>query len=419
MRPRSSRDIRRVNRFDLLRRVYSAEHPVTRQWLVTATGLSPATVATLTTELLALGVLVEAGREDSGGGRPRARLAVNGDHGVLVGVDVAETYVRADLFDLALRGLDSGRREIGPEDHQPDVVAAHVIGLVRGMFGRRRLTRDRLLGIGVSLPGQRHTDSGVSLFPAAVGAYEDGDPEGRFRGLLADAFGRAPFLENPLKASTVAELWFGGGRAAHDLAVVTLGTGVGVGIAVDQRLYRGATDAAGEWGHTLLVPGGRPCRCGGTGCVEAYVGAPGIMATLRERDPGGPLLHAEESATVEALAAAAGRDDPRALAVLDEVGTTLGAALATLVNILNPDTVVLGSWVAARLGRWLLPAARAGAATHALPRNLAAVDWRLSGVEGHAVSLGVAALALEGLVAGGPAAAPRPDPVPTTAHRER
>jgi predicted NBD/HSP70 family sugar kinase len=220
-----------------------------------------------------------------------------------------------------------------------------------------------------------------------------------FGDLLAAALGITVHLDNPLKASTVAELWFGAGRHHQDFAVITLGTGVGAGLAVGGSLYRGSTNSAGEWGHTRLTLDGRPCRCGDTGCVEAYVGAPGIVRHLRDRDPDSPLLHPDDqTASLNALAAAAVAGDQVALDVLADTARYLGAGIADLVNLLNLEVVILSGWVTDLLGDLLLPQVRAATGRHTLQRPFEATSIRLCQVP-EPVALGAATLALEGFLA--------------------
>jgi predicted NBD/HSP70 family sugar kinase len=179
--------------------------------------------------------------------------------------------------------------------------------------------------------------------------------------------------------------------------VVNLGTGVGAGLALGGGLHRGVSNSAGEWGHTTLVLDGRLCHCGNHGCVETYVGAPGIMQNLRELSPRSPLLHPEDqTATIEALARAAAAGDPVALKAVRDTARYLGAGISDLINLLNPEVVVLSSWVAARLGEPLLEEVRRAVARHALRRPLAATEIVLSPIPTDPVSLGAATFALEG-----------------------
>ncbi|MFJ4862280.1 ROK family protein [Streptomyces sp. NPDC088748] len=392
MAKRTAQDIRRRNRFDALRCVFAASGPVSRQEVAAATGLSFATVANLVAELLEAGVLREAGHEDSKGGRPRARLAVNAERGALVGIDVAETSVQVELFDLALKVLRSVRLPLPQTGVRPDDVVDAIVTGVEGLTDAAGAP-PRILGAGVSIPGLVEREDGVSVF-SPYWSWRDVP----LRSLLAERLPMPLYLDNPLKAGTVAEMWFGAGREVDDLLVLTLRAGVGAGIAVDGALYRGATNSAGEWGHTCLVRDGRECRCGRRGCVEAYVSTRGIARTVWELDAESPLLDPDEDAVVSNVARAAAEGDAVATETVARTARHLGEAAADLLNLFNPQALVLGGLVADRLGEPLLRQTRDVIAAHALPATLQALTFRLSTVPDNPVSLGAATFALEGFL---------------------
>lgn len=387
----TARDIRRRNRFYVLQAVYAAEGHTSRQEIARATGLSFATVGNMIAELLDVGVLAELGYDAPGIGRPRAQLAINPARGTLVGVDIAETSIHFDLFDLAMTVLRSVEIPVDPEATKPDDVAELII---RGI---RELTvddSDKVLGVGLSVPGLVEPEGGVSVF-SPYWHWRDVS----LKALLAPRLPHPLYLDNPLKASTAAHLWFGAGRDVDDLIVVTLRAGVGIGVVIDGTLYRGVTNSAGEWGHTNLVLDGRLCRCGRQGCVEAYVSAPGIVQTLREIHPSSSLFGTDDATTIAAIAAAAAREDATALEVIEKTGQYLGVAVANLVNLFNPRTMVFGDLVANLLGERLLAVTRRVAAHHAMSDPFAAVTLQLCTLPHNPSSLGAATFALEGFLA--------------------
>jgi predicted NBD/HSP70 family sugar kinase len=390
---RTSRDIRRGNRNEVLRHVI-AESPVSRQELAAVTGLSLATVANLVGELLERGVLVEVGFEDSDGGRPRGLIAVKADGGALIGVDVAETYIHVELFDLSLRVLARAEERLATGENRPEQVVAHIVSGVRAVLEQSGVASSLVFGVGVSVPGQVEREGGLSVF-APNWDWHDVP----LRDLLSQQLEFPIYLDNPLMACTVAELWFGAARGSHDVVVVNLGTGVGAGIAIGGALYRGVTNSAGEWGHTTLVLDGRACHCGALGCVEAYVGAPGIIRTLREIDPDSSLVQEDQTTAIDAMARALADGDPVAVEAVRRTARYLGAAVGNLVNLLNPQVIVLSSWVAARLGDALLAAMRETVAQHALSRPLQSTQIVLCPILSNPVSLGAATFALEGALA--------------------
>ncbi|MFP3992877.1 ROK family transcriptional regulator, partial [Streptomyces sp. E11-3] len=216
---RTSRDIRTANRYGVLRQIIAAS-PVSRQELAAATGLSLATIATLVSELTELGMVTEVGYEDSDGGRPRGLVSVHAAGGALIGVDVAETYVHVELFDLALRVLARAERELRPGENRPDQVVAHIATAVETVVEDAPVEPGSVLGVGISVPGQVDREGGSAVY-APNWDWHDVP-------LLSMLSAFLPYplhLDNPLHACTVAELWFGAARGRGDTVVVNLGTG--------------------------------------------------------------------------------------------------------------------------------------------------------------------------------------------------
>src|SRR5690606_9401928 len=265
---RTSRDIRSDSRLDVLHALLGVAS-TTRSEIARQTGLSTATVTTIVGELAEEGVIVETRGALGGIGRPTARLSMNRDRGRIIGVDVAETYMRTVVFDAALTELASSVVFYDEHALDPAVILDGAASEIRQVLERSGTSDNQVLGVGVSLPGIVQGDDGISVVV----------PHWRWRRLDLDHLReRVSFplvIDNPLRALTTAELWLGRGRENTSLATVNLGTGVGAGLVIDGRIFRGATNSAGEWGHSLLRLDGRECRCGRRGCVEAYVGAPG------------------------------------------------------------------------------------------------------------------------------------------------
>ncbi|MEU7045697.1 ROK family transcriptional regulator [Streptomyces varsoviensis] len=428
---RTVRDLRRGSRSAVLRRLYF-EGPLSRQELGPATGLSSGSITNVVGELLADGLVEEAGSVGSDGGRPRTLLRVAPRGGSLIGVDVGETRVRVALFDLTLREISRMDRPLADpaaedERYHPGPERAPDVGLVVQLVldGLSTVLREApagagaVLGVGIGVPGIVAYETG-----GAPGAYETGAASGtpgRPRGGAvvhgqATGWDAVP-LEALLRRSTdlplhiangaqtlgQAELWFGAGRGARNAVIALLGSGVGACVVADGSPYTGATSGAGEWGHTTLQVGGRRCRCGARGCLEAYAGAAAILDRWREAG-GGPSggygRHTEESALAELLAAA-DAGDLTAVRLLEETAEYLGAGIADLVNLFNPERIVLGGWAGLLLGPRLLPDVRAAAAAYALrhPYARATIDLGRAGPD--AVTKGAATLPLARLLATG------------------
>ncbi len=393
MPKRTSRDIRNESRFALLRGLY-ALRTATRQELASATGLSFATISSIVGELIEAGVLVEAGREDSGGGRPVTRLKISPERGTLVGVDIAETYIHVDIYDLSLCVIGKAESALGIEENEPAALVRRVAGVINQAAADAGIARSSLVRVGVSLPGQVDPQRGVSVFAPNWDWHEV-----NIQALLSNAIGLPVDVDNPLRAIALSELWFGAGRLVANIAAVNLGTGVGAGLALDGELVRGASNTAGEWGHTTLMFGGRLCRCGRHGCVEAYLGVPGLQQTMAEINAGHPLLTADRQREfVLAVAKGLAAGDPDCTELLDVTGRYFAAALGNLINFINPDHVSILGWTAANIGPELLQATEKHLAREMLPSAGGVVRVGLSTVVGNAVTLGMATLALEGFL---------------------
>jgi glucokinase len=193
--------------------------------------------------------------------------------------------------------------------------------------------------------------------------------------LLQARFGGRAFLMNDANACALAEWQFGAGRGARSLVFLTMGTGMGGGLILDDRLYEGATGDAGEVGHLRLAPDG-PVGFGKAGSFEGFCSGGGIAQLARQRvaaHPGDSPLKplAPDALTAKAVGEAAERGDALALAIWAEVGERLGQGLAVIVDVLNPERIVIGS-IFARCERFLAPAMQAALRREALPHSAAA-----------------------------------------------
>ncbi|MCE0447853.1 ROK family transcriptional regulator [Streptomyces tricolor] len=357
---RTSRDIRTANRYEVLRQII-AESPTSRQELAAATGLNLATVATLVGELLDLGMITEVGFEDSAGGPPPGAGRRQRVGGALIGVDIAETYVHVELFDLALNVLARADGDMRPGESRPEQVVGHVAAAVGSVVAQAGVEAARVLGVGVSVPGQVDRDTGVAEY-APNWDWHDVP----LLDLLAEHIAYPLYLDNRCAPAAVAELWFGAARGPRGRRGGQPRHRGRRRSGPRRRAAPGVSNSAGEWGHTTLVLDGRLCHCGNHGCVETYVGAPGIMQNLRELSPQVAAAAPEDqTATIDALARAVAAEDPVALKAVRDTARYLGAGIADLVNLLNPEVVVLSSWVAARLGEPLLGEVRQAVARHA------------------------------------------------------
>ena len=377
------RDLRRENRSALLWSLYFSQ-PRTRQELSDATGLSPASVSNVVRELLDEGIVIEAGSIDSDGGRPRVLLEMNPRHGYVIGVDIGETRVRVELFDLTMTECAKADYRLNPRKHDVGMVVERILDGLNAVLADGGIEPAAILGVGVGVPGIVQQGPEVLVHGQTYGW--DAVPLGR---LLRAGTDLPLEFENGAKTMGQAELWFGAGRGARNAVVALVGSGVGASLISGGSTYRGATSSAGEWGHTKIVLGGRTCRCGSAGCLEAYVGAEAILERYGRAIPGND----EESALAELIAEA--DMSPLAAAILDETAGYLGAGIANLINLFNPERIILGGWAGLMLGGRLLPAIRDAAREQSLRHPFGATSIELGRLGPEAVAFGAATLPVE------------------------
>lgn len=272
-----------------------------------------------------------------GVGCPDGEEREHGATEIVVGIDLGGTNCRGALVsssgELGEFHRMSTRIEEGLEPF-----FSRLLFFCREFLAEAQARGDRVCAVGLGVPGVIAADGSVTVSPNLSAL--DGVPLAL---RLRESLGVPVTLVNDANAISWGEALFGAGRPFASFLTLTLGTGVGGGLILGNRLWEGADGAAGEAGHIMVEPDGPPCGCGSRGCLEQYASASGIARTVRGRLAGGAtsLLRAEEAITSHDVSVAARAGDAVALDAFKEAGTRLGQALAGIANLLNLEGVVI------------------------------------------------------------------------------
>lgn len=290
-----------------------------------------------------------------------------------IGVDVGGTNIKIALVDLKGAIIYSNttptRAEMGYE-YTIDNIKQAVMDLMKDT----KATKETIEAIGFGFPGQIDYKTGlVRILPNIPGWVDV--PVAK---IMEEEFGIPTRLDNDVRCAALGELNFGAGKGCTNLICVTVGTGIGSGLIVNGKLVRGASNAAGEIGHIKMsLCDGPLCGCGDYGCFEAYASGPAIVAMAKEYLSGGKSSKYKELATEELspyiIAQAAIQGDVVAKRIYTKIGEIIGIGLASVVNLLNPEKVIIGGGVA-DAGDILLNPIRKTVAKRAMPIQGAKVE---------------------------------------------
>ena len=252
-----------------------------------------------------------------------------------IGIDLGGTYTKLALVSSS--GKILRRARLSTQDHASrDSLLGAIASEIGVLMKKARLTRRQVKGVGIGVPGLVDFSRGVVYDLTNVRGWKN-TPVKR---LLENKLKIPVLADNDVNVMALGECKFGAGKGARNAVCITLGTGVGGGIIIDGGIYRGSTFSAGEVGHMPLKEEGLSCNCGGYGCLERYVGNRHISEEFRSIKGGDSLL------SPESISIAARKGDKASIELWDRVGKRIGTTLAGIVNLLNPEKIIIGGGVA-------------------------------------------------------------------------
>jgi len=316
--------IREINQA-LVLDIVRSHGALSRTEIAVQSNLSMPTISGITAELIEAGLVYEQSTGASTGGRRPVLVAFNPKAGYVAGIKLTETTAIAVLTDLNASVIAHHSTPI--RGHTPTEIVETVVTLLAALAPAANGAP--VLGVGIGMAAVVDRRREIVRFATYFGWSDLPLAQ-----MLEARLGVPVIVDNDVNALAVAEQWFGAGRGVTDFLVLSLGRGVGLGMVLQSRLYRGANGGAGEFGHTVVRADGPQCACGRHGCLEAFVSDPAIARQAST------ALGREVSITETYSLAQQG--DPCVQAVYQDAAQMLGVAVANLVNILNPAVIIIG-----------------------------------------------------------------------------
>ena len=322
--------IREINQFTILNTIRSQE-AISRVELAQLTGQSKAAVTNITARLIENHLIYEKASQDSKQrGRKRVMLALNPDAAYVVGIKVAAYMISCAVTDMAGTVRSAMDLPVATSNKPVEWVADLIEQGVSHCVRNAGLTLDRISGIGTGIPGLIDRKRGINHWTLFY--QKDSIP---LRQLIQERFDMPVWVENDANTVTMAHQWFGHGRGIDNFLVVTIEDGVGMGIVVNGRLYTGEQGMAAEFGHMVVRPGGRPCRCGKNGCLEAYVSNFSIIGQAA-RHLGVDRTQLAYRTVLDAAMAG----NPAIVDLFSQAGKVLGLGISGLIQVFSPRRII-------------------------------------------------------------------------------
>ncbi len=326
----------------LILNIIREEGEISRAEIAKMTKLTPPTVTNLVGELLTEGIVLEGQTGPSSGGRRPIMLSVNQSRYYVLGVDVGIDSVRYVLIDLSANIVVKKEKALPPQV-DGDALVEILSENIKLLLEEENMVREQILGIGVGMPGIVNYQTG---FCEDVELLDIQNLPLKER--LEAALNISVIVENDVRATALGEKWFGNGKDVSDVICINIGHVVDAGIILNNEMFRGENGIAGQIGHTLIDMNGHQCSCGRIGCLQSIASHGGIKYAVKEQLDAGretsirdAIAGDENNINGKLVYEAAKQGDQLAIEVINKVGMYLGIAIANLIDVINPQRIIL------------------------------------------------------------------------------
>lgn len=395
--PRRGTNLPRMGDFNLtviLDAIRRSSGGLSRVELAQIVGLSPQTISNISRRLLDQHLIVEAGKEGSGPGKPRTMLRLNPGGMYAVGVHLDPAVTTFVVLDLVGSVVQHSRIKT-PGGNDPAAVIATIASEIEQLVAGSGVDVSRIAGLGLAAPGPIDLDNGTVVDPPLLPGWDRVE----LRDALAKATGFSVLVDKDVTSAAVAETWAGGPSGAGSFVFMYMGTGIGCGIVLNDEVIRGTSGNAGEVGHIIVDPDGPLCDCGLRGCVKSSV----IPQVLVAEAVAAGILQGSEKLTSGAevqqsfaqLCDLADAGDAKALAIIDKSAVLVARAVSVVTNTLDVERVVFGGPFWSRIAEQYLEKIPALVDASSAARQIHTIEVVGTGVGEDVGAVGAACLVLE------------------------
>ncbi|QUI22450.1 ROK family transcriptional regulator [Vallitalea pronyensis] len=391
--------IKKINTNAILN-VIKQKGPISRADIAKILALNPATISSNVNDLLQTRLIEEIGIGDSSGGRRPILLRVNSKENYIIGVHTELTHVNVGMInmdgDMQVKHVypyPKAGRELTEKDMMTIIISG-----IKDILFKSNVDSDKIIGIGLGMHGLVNSEKGESIFAPAFNWHHIS-----IKQILSETFDTDIIVDNDVRVMAIGEKWFGKAKKSDNFILINLSEGIGGALVINGKLYSGNTFGAGEIGHIQVTRQPYACKCGNTGCLTTVASEEGVVDRLKElistKDYG--VFHIErlDDLTIDKIYDAAFQKNPVVVKLLTETGGYIGRSIGSLINILNPEKVILTGPML-KVKAFLMDAIKASAASTSISDNYVETKITVSSIEEDLGVIGAATLIINNLFMG-------------------